>query len=227
MPKPTAYVSSFTFSDGTKVSTAPTDIIVIVGPNNVGKSVALRDIHDKALSPKNPTQVVTGLSVAQTGSLQDVQEWLETSCRKQFTVHSPDNPSFSRLGTTVYLNQLTGYWDQAPATGLQELGKLFIYRLTTDARLDAAKPASNIQLSTEPLTHPIHYMQTDDGIEIRMSNLFRQAFAADLIVHRNAGKQVPLYVGQRPVLSHGEDRVSMSYIRKLELLPTRKRTAAP
>ncbi|MEG4574138.1 AAA family ATPase [Microcoleus sp. N3A4] len=48
------------------------------------------------------------------------------------------------------------------------------------------------------------------------SNYFRQAFGTDLIVHRNAGIEVPLYVGEKPVLSKGEDRVSNNYLIELE-----------
>ena len=220
MPNPTAYLNSISFSDGTKIETSATDIIVIVGPNNVGKSVALRDIHDKSVSPKNATRVVTDVSVSCSGTSQEVQDWLETSCRKQVDRANPNNPSFSRLGITVHQNQVAGFWDQSSTHGLRELGKMFIYRLTTDARLDAAMPASNIQLSSHPLTHPIHYMQVDDRIEMRMSGMFRQAFGEDLIVHRNAGSQVPLHVGGRPSPAPGEDRVSINYIRSLEKLPT-------
>lgn len=220
MTKPKAYLSAITFSDGTTISTASSDIIVVVGPNNVGKSVALRDIHDKVLSPKNDTQVATHVDVSQSGSVDDLEAWLDETCRRQTQQNNPGNPSYSRLGTTVHKQQAASWWSNAQTNGMNELGKLFIYRLTTDARLQAAKPANNIQISTQPLTHPIHYMQVDDQLEMRMSELFRQAFNADLIVHRNAGSQVPLHVGTRPVPGDGEDRVSMAYIKRLESLPT-------
>lgn len=40
----------------------------------------------------------------------------------------------------------------------------------------------------------------------------------DLIVHRNAGKEVPLYVGTAPILEKGKDRLSESYQNELEKL---------
>ena len=40
----------------------------------------------------------------------------------------------------------------------------------------------------------------------------------DMIVHRNAGNQVPVYVGDKPKPLQGDDRVSIDYIRKLEKL---------
>ena len=220
MSKPHAYLNAITFSDNTTVSTASTDIVVVVGPNNVGKSVALRDIHDQVISPQNATQVVKSVEVSQSGSEDDLEKWLDATCRKQTQQSNPGNPTYSRLGTAVNKSQARSWWKSASTTGMRELGKLFIYRLTTDARLEAAKPANNIQISTQPLTHPIHYMQVDDRLELQLSTLFRQAFNADLIVHRNAGNQVPLHVGTRPIPTQGEDRVSMAYIKRLESLPT-------
>jgi len=41
----------------------------------------------------------------------------------------------------------------------------------------------------------------------------------DLIVHRNAGNNVPLYVGKKPAPEVDEDRISIKYLRKLETLP--------
>ncbi len=61
-------------------------------------------------------------------------------------------------------------------------------------------------------------MQEDDCLEQQFSAYFRQAFGTDLIVHRNAGSEVPLYVGEKPNIGSGEDRVSSTYLRKLEEL---------
>lgn len=61
-------------------------------------------------------------------------------------------------------------------------------------------------------------MQEDDNLEHRFSDYFRQAFGTDLIVHRNAGSEVPLYVGEQPKIEPNEDRVSTTYLRKLETL---------
>lgn len=60
----------------------------------------------------------------------------------------------------------------------------------------------------------------DDRLELTLSQRFRAAFGVDLIVHRNAGNQVPLYVGDRPTPAPDEDRISLSYIKRLESLAT-------
>jgi len=220
MPRPNAFIRSVTFSDGTQIDVARTDIVVIVGANNVGKSVALKEIHEKALLKSHATTVVRDVSVEVDGSPEDLDAWLERTCRKRNNPSEPNNPSYSRLRTTVSSRGAKRSWQNASTHGLDQLGRLFIYRLTTDARLQAANPATNIQITREPLTHPIHYMQVDDSIEEKISKIFHQAFGEEIIVHRNAGNQVPLYCGTRPELGEDEDRVSPTYIRRLESLPT-------
>lgn len=44
------------------------------------------------------------------------------------------------------------------------------------------------------------------------------AFGLDIVVHRNAGNQVPIYVGNKAQPKPGQDRVSIDYIKELEKL---------
>ena len=44
--------------------------------------------------------------------------------------------------------------------------------------------------------------------------------STDLGEDQNAGNKVPLHVGDKPEVKEGEDRVSMSYLKRLEELPT-------
>jgi ABC-type cobalamin/Fe3+-siderophores transport system ATPase subunit len=45
---PTVSIQSALFSDETKVTFTNDDIVVFVGPNNAGKSAALRNIKEKS-----------------------------------------------------------------------------------------------------------------------------------------------------------------------------------
>lgn len=90
--------------------------------------------------------------------------------------------------------------------------------ITTEDRLLSANPAPNINLRKEKMTHPIQFMQKYDYFEVLFNNIFKKAFHKDLILHRNAGSIVPFYVGTKPSLENGEDRVSESYFEKLEKL---------
>ncbi|MGE4284925.1 MAG: ATP-dependent endonuclease [Clostridia bacterium] len=115
------------------------------------------------------------------------------------------------------VSSINTYWNRFE-NGLMDLSSVFVSFLDTEKRLEAANPPTNISLTQEAAKHPIHFMQRDDSIEMQFSKYFSQAFGEDLIVHRNAGSKVPLYVGKRPIIKDGEDRVSTSYITKLEEL---------
>jgi energy-coupling factor transporter ATP-binding protein EcfA2 len=216
---PRAMINSVSFSDGNTISLSGADIVVFVGPNNAGKSMALTNIIQMAKNKKDHGLVVTDVGVSIEGTQDDLVNWLERSSRK--STANPSNPGYTRLGATVHESQAKTWW-QSYASGFGELTSFFIYHLTTDARLNAANPARNIALTRDPLTHPIHYLQVNDSLETKTSAFFREAFGDDLIVHRNAGNEVPLHCGKRPLpdADAGEDRVSLGYLRELEKLPT-------
>jgi len=53
-----------------------------------------------------------------------------------------------------------------------------------------------------------------------VSREFRKAFGLDIVVNRNAGSLVPILVGEKPVPSEGQDRLSFAYTLELEKLPS-------
>ncbi len=214
---PGAWISQITFSDGTVVSLNADDIVILVGPNNSGKSAALRDIEMKTQDKAAQTVVVKSVEIETAGNPDELCAWLERNARKSLS--NPSNPTYTRMGASVAESQAKAFW-ATPENGLKQLAKFFVYHLSTDERLRAADPAPNIALTKDPLTHPIHYMQIDGTIEEEVSTYFQEAFGEDLIIHRNAGNQVPLHCGLRPKPKLDQDRVSMAYLKELEKLPT-------
>lgn len=217
MTTPRIWVSGLTFSDGTTLTFEKDDIVVIVGPNNAGKSALLKGIDEKIFNPQIISTVLTTIHITKEGSLENLFEWLETGTRKDN--QEPTDPRYSAFGFIIPKSSATQWWTSI-ATGLNQLRGLFCRLLTAGARLGAADPAPNIAITEEPLGHPIHFLLRDDKLEERLSKQFRRAFGSDLIVHRNAGSRVPLYVGQRPIPAPGSDRVSYEYIQQVEKLPT-------
>ena len=54
---PSVTFESIEFSDGTTISLHPSDVVVLVGPNNAGKSAVLRELED-AFARGNPSTVL-------------------------------------------------------------------------------------------------------------------------------------------------------------------------
>jgi len=126
---------------------------------------------------------------------------------------------FSAFGMGLHLSQCISNWQRSDGA-LGEMSRWFCHLLTAEERLQISNPALNISLTQAPPVHPIHFLLRDDQLGLKLSARFRKAFGCDLVINRGAGAQVPLYAGNRPVPAAGEDRVSLSYIKKLESLPT-------
>jgi hypothetical protein len=213
---PTLTIATLEFSDGSVVSFSMQDVVLVVGPNNAGKSATLRAIRDKLARSASGSPVLRSLTVAKTGTPDEFVEWAESWAKR--LPDNPQDPVFSAVGQSVPKSQVSVFWQRAE-TGLGPVSRWVCHFLSADERLGICNPPGPVSLTRQGPSHPIHYLQRDDALEVTLSAKFRKAFGADLIVHRNAGSEVPLHVGDRPSLSLGEDRVSVSYIERLEQLP--------
>ena len=66
-PVPSVTFSKITFSDSSSISLEPDDVVVFVGPNNAGKSAALRDL-EAYIGPQDPKTVIRSVQLHKIGS---------------------------------------------------------------------------------------------------------------------------------------------------------------
>ncbi|MGZ8271905.1 MAG: ATP-dependent nuclease [Methylophilus sp.] len=215
--KPRVWVNKVTFSDGTSVEFSKDDVIIVVGPNNSGKSASLRAIRDKFNNTTTPSLVLNSIVISREGTCDELIAWLESSS-KRIDQANNDN-SYQAFGAGVNTSRAKSIWNNVNLP-LQELSRFFCHLLTADERLQAANPPSSIAIASQAPQHPIHFLQRDDALEAKLSMQFRNAFGVDMIVHRNAGSQVPIHIGDKPKVKRGQDRVSLAYTIELEKLPT-------
>ena len=193
------------------------DVVILVGPNNAGKSATLRAIDRKIADMSAPSPVLKELTIETSGSSKDLLDWLNGWAFK--TQDSTQwNTIFRAFGTLIQFPMSTVNWDQSKS-GIRGLTRCFCHFLTADERLNICKPAPAFYALKEGPSHPIQNIYRDDTLERKLSDAFRAAFGLDLVVHRSAGKEIPIYVGERPVPLAGEDRVSKGYVERLEKLP--------
>jgi hypothetical protein len=215
--RPLVRISAITSSDGVRHVIDPKATTVVVGPNNSGKSAILRAIRDKLTKTNNPSPVVRSIEIEKVGTTDEFLTWVD-----HWTVATKPTQQTERVhvghGQSVHRNSAKFHWDQ-DRDGLGQITRWFCDLLDAEGRLSIVNPPENIALINAAPTHPIHYLQRDDAVEKSLSDQFRRAFGADLVVHRNAGRVVPLLVGDRPVPQPGEDRVSRTYVERLERLP--------
>jgi predicted ATPase len=209
------WISEITFSDTTTLQFEKDDIVVFVGPNNAGKSASLKEAASLVKAKNKKGKVLKDLNIEKEGDEIELFQLLDTSTTKNY--ENPSQILYQGFGFNIWESSVKSIFAEY-TNGVGDLASLFVNILTTEQRLLAANPPQNIKLTTQAIQHPIHYLLKDDALEQRFSDYFRQAFGTDLIVHRGAGIEVPLYVGEKPVPKLGEDRVSSTYLRELEKL---------
>ncbi|NTV46614.1 MAG: ATP-binding protein [Chlorobiales bacterium] len=211
-----AWISKIKINDGTEVQLDKNDIVVFVGPNNAGKSASLKEINHRLDNNVGAGPIITYIDIEREGDVSELIHSLERFSKND--THNRNVPMYHVGNSSFDQQSVRGFWNQQK-NGLHVLRNFFVNSISTENRLSAANPPQNIPKTTQLPQHPIHFLQFDDSLENRFSNYFKQAFGSDLIVHHNAGNTVPLYVGEKPNIEPGEDRVSIGYLKKLERLP--------
>lgn len=211
---PKIWINEIEFNNGLKIPLDKNDIIVFVGPNNAGKSASLKEMVNLLRSSNNITNIITKVKYTLEGDENILIDFFERNALKE---PSGSLIRYKGLGFDIWNSNVKSSWKEHK-DGISDLVDVFTATLTTEERLKAANPANNIRLISAPPKHPIHFLQINDNIEKLFCQYFHQAFGTDLILHRNAGSEVPLYVGKIPEAINDEDRLSYSYQSKIENL---------
>ena len=205
---PSITFDSITFSDGTKIKLDRTDVMVLVGPNNAGKSLALRELDDY-IGGNSMTTVFKSIARRNDGTDDDFDAFVRRNVQIK-REGSTWSISGYRLSVSTSNLNLKEFWPD----NIRRFRSLFCLRVPTEDRINDSNPVDSIDVLEEPVSNPIH-MLWDDQLESKLSGYFRRAFDEDLILYRGGGRRPPLLVGERLDPQKGEDRVSASYLRRL------------
>ena len=206
---PSVTFERITFSDGTAIELDPADVVVLVGPNNAGKSLALRELDDY-LGGNSVTKVLKSITPRKTGTKEDFEAFV----RKHSQIRNQGgswNISGYRYSLGISSLNLKEFWPDK----LNQFKSLFCLRVPTERRINDSDPVDSIDTLEQHASNPIH-MLWDDELESKLSGYFRRAFDKDLILYRGAVRKPPLLVGERLVPDkETEDRVSRDYLKRL------------
>ena len=186
MLKPKSHISSIRLNDDTVIRIPEDGIVVFVGPNNSGKTQALKDIH--ALCKRTqPTTVIKAIKVEHEEN--DVKEFLE----KISSVRNSNGSIFYEgLNYSIYDGKAT--FKKSPDL-FGDLREVFVTFLDTMSRLQICNPAANIT-PNEPKNHPIQFAAFEGEYRKWISEKFKSAFGEDLIPNTSYGAQIPLSIGK-------------------------------
>lgn len=206
--RPRLSFETIKFSDGTELRLSEDDIVVFVGPNNAGKSAALREL-EAWVARSTPGVVIQGATMRKVGTQADLKAFLESKALKS---GDSANLTYGGIGYNIHHSHL--HFFEQPSDR-HPVAPFFAKRLTTEGRIQDSNAAPNIALFQAPPSHPIHILLMNPELAKEISNKFRHAFGKDLTPFRAGGGNFPLYVGDKPAVSPGKDELSREFIEAL------------
>jgi hypothetical protein len=204
------WIAQLRFNDGAVIDLDQNDCVLIVGPNNAGKSATLAEIRQKADQQAAVGRILTAVTLQKKGSIEAVQGWFAHE-----TIGA-GAPQITIRGTSYDAASLKIWWLRPD---LPNISHLFIKLCDAQERLSAAQSAPSIRFGSDSKTLPVHYVYDNDEIEKRLSAAVKEAFGQELVVDRAGGASIALYFGPAPNIHLGEDRVSHGYLQRLRALP--------
>jgi len=185
------YVSKIFFNNGKFVDIKESDIVILVGPNNAGKSQMLRDINTLCYEERDYTKVVKKIELHKyTG---DLEKYLKNISTEKHTngIHSYAGFNYNLPASLIKVIERNNYY--------LESSSVFVAYLDTMSRLSICSPAKNI-IRNKSKEHPIHYAAFDSKYRKWLSESFKKAFGKELTPNTQYGSDIPLCIGDSVVL---------------------------
>lgn len=202
------HVKSITFNDGTTLEFGKSDIVVLTGTNNAGKSCLLREINSSYEASEKPNLIIKSIDFDFTG--KPSEDYLLEQMSNYPGQYNLDG---------VYVGTLERYYQEWDRHNIKFAGKLCKTYLPTDKRLNLADPCNTINFAKDKATQPLQIVYKDDVLEGRLDDMFHKAFQSHITLNRGAGSKIPLHVGEKIKPQGREDRISASYLDRLYALP--------
>lgn len=209
--RPRVSISEIEFSGGDCFQINKNEKIIIVGPNNSGKSQALKEIFAICQSGIKPSNlVIKGLQLGKEGSVEELRNFLDSKAELV-----GDNYRYKNW----QINQShIQFWNQDYLQ--HQLTNGFVKNIDARERLGICDQQNSIS-PRDQKSKPQHILYDDDALMGEISEIFRDAFGKDLMFDFRGGSKLPIHVGEKSAVEKIPDRASDSYsqaVRKFPLL---------
>lgn len=185
--KPEASIEKICFSGGNKFSFTPKEKVILVGPNNSGKSQTLRELLDIAVNREtNRPVVVKKVDFKKEGSADQLRQFLDEHADFK-------NGFYTCKNWQLHQNRVEFWNDPSLQRGL---APGFIKNIGADERLQICFPPDRIDPG-EQMSRPQHVLNEDSPLMEKVSDLFRLAFGKSLMFDLKA-KTLRMHVGAKP-----------------------------
>lgn len=208
--KPKVALKEITFSGGSIIELSENEKVILVGPNNSGKSQSLREIVNICQTGnKSQSLVVKDLKLEKRGNSDDLLSYLKENAnliQNQF-----------QISDYIIHESHVQFWDINPYL-INGLHVGSIKNIAANERLNICNQQNSISPSQQK-SKPQHVLYDDEDLMERVSGLFRSAFSKDLMFDFRGGSKLPIHVGSIPKSDGVVDRVGNDYISKIRKNP--------
>jgi hypothetical protein len=205
-------VDSLTFAQpNDAVKVLDTDVVVLVGPNNSGKSQALRDI-EQGPQDSSPGLVIKVVTSHREGTVEEVLSWLGDTAAMR--TEGGGEWAVSSQGTIVRLEHVALLWP--PPQNLEQLAQQLVLRADAETRLQLAASVASVDAVDGEAVSPLQRLLKDHAAEASLSEAVRHAFRVRVCVNRAGGSQLSLHLGQTTAAPRLD---SAEYLAELKALP--------
>ncbi|MGH3688011.1 MAG: AAA family ATPase [Pseudonocardiaceae bacterium] len=201
-------------------------LTAIVGPNNVGKSLFLRELHARIMVERDsmvnpPQKVVQSYEINYQGSVDDLLAILRLRCIEQppgqYQNGAYAEPSFQLPNDNVLPHsQIHHKWWSQTCLGI--LRQYFVLYLGAEDRLGMAGNSVSFNLLIQQPNSPVQLMYANRALANKVSSLIERAFNQPLTVNRYGGSEITLHLGKVEA-EETKPPISLEYMRELSLLP--------
>lgn len=212
-------LGTLVFNDGTQIEVPDAGVVLVVGPNNSGKSQTLRDILALSSAPgADPKGVVlTSAAVTKTGSTEEFMKHVEEISPPRKTpdgliYNFPSAGGYDRTGAA-------SFWTSYDR--LQHIGSYFMLLANAGSRLDASKSVPSIDSeSGDTATLPAQLAYRNPATELELDAISLEAFGVHAVLDRYTGGSVLRFrIGDRPDVEFVSGVPSQAFMDRFREIP--------
>ncbi len=177
-------MSSLTFNDGCPIDTSDASIVVLVGPNNAGKTRALQEMEQflKQISVAPDTLfALSGVTIDKPMTGGDLARWFRANRALWQDPNDPRKQLIGGYGSGQFpLDQVFANWRQDQIY-LGTLASLLLRTLWCGERLNYLSPASRLEPGEMP-NQPLQFLISHQAVLEAYREAFRSAFGMNVII---------------------------------------------
>lgn len=191
------FFSELRTSSGDSLIFEPRQLVIVVGPNNSGKSSCLLELYRAAYlsdgsRSKNHGPVLACAAPKALGTTEEALAWFDTN-------HPANDGYYRVIDKDLNRKQVQEAWTNP--TNASWFAPFFVSRSPTESRLSTCNSTA-ASPNSRTFSNPLHYVFESRTTELELSSAFESAFGIELVLNR-IGASVSLHCGQRKEVLDG------------------------